>query len=567
MNTIDSLARHTLDTLPLNVAVIDEEGTILLTNRAWDEFAGVGPTGDEMVGVNYIEATDTEADQDAAAAVEGLQEVIDGERDLFTLEYPCHSPDERRWFLMRATSLPPDADGSVVVAHVDITARKLAELETERRGRELEHLVGRLQGLVGDVMEAVLRSTDRADIERTVVEQLAGVEDYAFAWVGRVDLRREAIVPAAAADDATLPEDAAVPLDADDPVALALDRHEPELCRDRAEVVLDDVHDAVFDELGIGSGGAMSAFPLVYGSTEYGVLVLYARAADALDERELAVIQVLSRVASTAINAAEGRRILATDSVVELEVTLRAPGLFFADLSADLDCVLEYEGTLYGSGEADAAESRTGADGDTPVSRTGADGDTVASRTGADADAGATMLFVASDVDPEALLTAARAHEGVADARLVSTGDDAAVLEVRVAAPPLVEHVAERGAETTAFRVEDGLVRATFELPAGAEPRGLVEALEDRYESVSLAARRERERREQTRSELLDDIEGALTDRQRLALEKAHVGGFFDWPREVSGEDLAASMDISPSTYHQHLRAAERKVLDALFGH
>jgi PAS domain-containing protein len=50
MATLDSLARHTLDTLPLNVAVTDDEGTILLTNRAWDEFAGVGPEGDDMVG-------------------------------------------------------------------------------------------------------------------------------------------------------------------------------------------------------------------------------------------------------------------------------------------------------------------------------------------------------------------------------------------------------------------------------------------------------------------------------------------------------------------------------------
>ncbi|MEF8854322.1 MAG: bacterio-opsin activator domain-containing protein, partial [Haloarculaceae archaeon] len=422
-----------------------------------------------------------------------------------------------------------EAEGSVVLAHVDITARKLAELETEQRGRELEHLLGRLQGLVVDVMEAVLQATDRPDIERTVCDQLVGVEDYAVAWVGRVDLRREAVLPAASAGVATLPEDAAISLDSDDPVALALDRQQPELCCDRSDLPVHDVHEAVFEGIGAGPGGALAAFPLVYGSTEYGVLALYAPDLDAFDERELALLEILARVASTAINAVEGRRILATDSVVELEVTLRAPGLFFADLSRTLECVLEYEGTLYGTG------------------------DTV------------TMLFVASGVDPEALLDAARGHEEITDARLVSAGEESAVLEVNVAAAPLVDAAAERGAETTALRVEDGLIRATFELPAGAQARAVVEALEERYESVALAARRERERREQTRGELLEAIEEALTDRQRLTLQKAHVGGFFDWPREVSGEDLAASMDISPSTYHQHLRAAERKVLDALF--
>ncbi len=584
MDTVDALARHTLDTLPLNVAVMDAEGTILLTNRAWDEFAGVGPEGDDMVGVNYLEATDTEGDDHAAEAVAGLREVIEGDRELVTLEYPCHSPDQKRWFLMRATPLPATAEGSVVVAHIDITARKLAELQTRRQQRELEHLLGRLQGLVVDVMEAVVQATDRADIERTVCEQLAQVGDYAVAWVGRVDLRREAVVPSAVAGDVALPEDATVPLAGDDPVALAVERHEPEVCRDRNGVALAPLHEAVFAAEAFGwadaaepaadgggdgvaaapggeadepagvedgqaadstavddgqaaeaaavedeRGGALAVFPLVYGSTEYGVLTLYAPASDAFDERELAVLQVLARVASTAINAAEGRRILATDSVVEVEVTLRAPGVFFADLSRDLDCVLEYEGTLYGTGDA------------------------------------VTMLFVASEVDPDALLEGARAHDDVREARLVSSSDDGGVLEVVVDVPPLVAALAERGAETTALRVENGQVRATIEHPAGADTRAIVEALEDLYDSVSLAARRERERREQTRGELVADIESALTDRQRLSLEKAHVGGFFDWPREVSGEDLAASMDISPSTYHQHLRAAERKVLDALF--
>lgn len=524
MQSVDALARHALDTLPLNVAVIDEDGTILLTNRSWEEFAGVGPAGEDMVGVNYLDATDTEDDEFAQQALEGLRTVIAGEQELFTLEYPCHSPDQKRWFLMRATPLPPAAEGSVVVAHIDITARKLAELQTRRKQRELEHILGRLQGLVVDVMEAVLHAEDRAGIESTVVERLASVEDYTFAWLGRVDLRTETVTPAATAGSGSLPDGVGVPLDGDDPVALALRRREPQVVRDPSTHAPAGVHDALGAD-----PGAVAAFPLVYGDTEYGVLTLYAPEAEAFDERELAVLQVLARVASTAINAVEGRRILAADDVVELEVTLRAPGVFFADLSADLECTLAYEGALYGEGE-DVA-----------------------------------MLFVASGADPEALLAAARAHEEITAARLVTTGEEECVLEVEVSVPPIVDAMAERGAETTALRAEDGQVRVTVELPAGADTRALIEALEAKYESVSLAARHERERREQTRSELVADIEAALTDRQRLALEKAHMGGFFDWPREVSGEDLAASMDISPSTYHQHLRAAERKVLDALF--
>ncbi|WP_282102553.1 helix-turn-helix domain-containing protein [Halovivax limisalsi] len=55
-----------------------------------------------------------------------------------------------------------------------------------------------------------------------------------------------------------------------------------------------------------------------------------------------------------------------------------------------------------------------------------------------------------------------------------------------------------------------------------------------------------------------------LTKQQRRSLETAYYEGFFEWPRDVSGEEVASSLDIAPSTFHQHLRKAERKVFDSV---
>jgi predicted DNA binding protein len=55
-----------------------------------------------------------------------------------------------------------------------------------------------------------------------------------------------------------------------------------------------------------------------------------------------------------------------------------------------------------------------------------------------------------------------------------------------------------------------------------------------------------------------------LTERQHQALEAAFHSGFFEWPRESTGEDVAASLGVAPPTFHQHLRKAERKVFDHL---
>jgi predicted DNA binding protein len=57
----------------------------------------------------------------------------------------------------------------------------------------------------------------------------------------------------------------------------------------------------------------------------------------------------------------------------------------------------------------------------------------------------------------------------------------------------------------------------------------------------------------------------ALTERQRASLEAAYHAGFFEWPRHVTGGEVAASLGITGPTFSQHVRKAERKVFDLLF--
>ncbi|MFW5900826.1 MAG: helix-turn-helix domain-containing protein [Halodesulfurarchaeum sp.] len=77
-------------------------------------------------------------------------------------------------------------------------------------------------------------------------------------------------------------------------------------------------------------------------------------------------------------------------------------------------------------------------------------------------------------------------------------------------------------------------------------------------------ARRETERPTPTTERVRTAIEESLTDRQREALHTAFIAGFFEWPRLNSGEEIAETMAISQSTFLQHLRAAERKLLNVL---
>jgi two-component system CheB/CheR fusion protein len=113
-----------LDSMAANVAVVDGQGTITLVNAAWRQFAQTN--GDTELrhtgpGSNYMQACASAAllDPDARRAYDGLEAVLKGKSSGFTLQYPCHSPEERRWFLMQAAPLLPR--GGAVVSHTNIT--------------------------------------------------------------------------------------------------------------------------------------------------------------------------------------------------------------------------------------------------------------------------------------------------------------------------------------------------------------------------------------------------------------------------------------------------------------
>ena len=523
MKPPQSLARSTLDTLPINIAVLDESGTILFTNRAWKEFSEVDDG--EMQGVDYFGTTDVDDDEYAGKALAGIESVISGDSDLFTLEYPCHSPEEKQWFLMRVAPLPPEEAGSAVVAHIDITQRKLAELAAERRSEQLEaersnlnHLIDRVEGLVSSVTGDVMSADSRSDIEQTVVDRLTTVDSYGFAWVAEFDLRDETLSPAALSESRDT--DLAISLDGDDPVAVAARTEEIQF----QTGAVAERHRALAD----ADIPSVAAVPLAAGESLYGVLTVYADSDDVFDPRERAVLGAIGQAVATAIDATETSRLLTTDNVTELVLQVSDDDIFFVSLANERGCELEYGGSV-----AD-------------------DGETV-------------MFFLVDTDDPSAVCAAAADHPQVTAATYVSTAESTALFEFTVSDPPVVSLLADRGAETRDIVVTPTETMITATLPAATETRSVVEHVREQYPSTELRSVQERDEPPRSRQAFVATLDDRLTNRQLTALRKGYLGGFFDWPRDVSGEELAESMDICPSTFHQHLRAGERKLLEAVF--
>ena len=139
-----------LNSLKYRIAVLDKEGNILEVNQSWQQFARENNAGslDRLGhGISYLDvcgrSSDT-GDESARTALEGIQTVLAGTRDEFAMEYPCDSPAEKRWFLMRVTPFS-GRKGGAIISHSDISERKLAEIDLRMAYTDIEQLKNQLE--------------------------------------------------------------------------------------------------------------------------------------------------------------------------------------------------------------------------------------------------------------------------------------------------------------------------------------------------------------------------------------------------------------------------------------
>ncbi len=159
----ERFSRATLDAMPANLCVLDESGTIIAVNKAWCEFAAAnGAVVDKVSeGADYFEVCRAglqAGETTARAIVDGIQSVIRGETDEFQIEYPCHSPQQQRWFLGGASRFTHGGAVRVVMTHFDITKRKSAELALQESEAALVRLNAELEQRVAQRTAALERA-------------------------------------------------------------------------------------------------------------------------------------------------------------------------------------------------------------------------------------------------------------------------------------------------------------------------------------------------------------------------------------------------------------------------
>lgn len=148
---VGDYTQEVLNTLALGVVILDYEGTIILVNRAWSTFGNANAAvnfENNFIGVNYLSICDQALGTDAESAqfmAAGIRAVMRNEKNEFLIEYPCHTPSEKRWFVCRVTSYKYDGDSRVIITHEDVTNFKLADMEitfqNDERQKRSEELI------------------------------------------------------------------------------------------------------------------------------------------------------------------------------------------------------------------------------------------------------------------------------------------------------------------------------------------------------------------------------------------------------------------------------------------
>lgn len=173
------LAQDILDSIEDQIAVIGRDGRIEYCNQSWRDFACMNGMagGYDWVGINYLNVCRTAAEQgdaDGKIVAEGIVSVMEAARTSFVHEYPCHSPDTKRWFMMRLFRLRRIPDLFVVMHH-DITRRRVSENQVAQLNEELARL---------SLSDQLTGLCNRRRLDQALADELRRAERYGKTFAG-----------------------------------------------------------------------------------------------------------------------------------------------------------------------------------------------------------------------------------------------------------------------------------------------------------------------------------------------------------------------------------------------
>ncbi|WP_336338482.1 GAF domain-containing protein [Haloarcula brevis] len=408
------------------------------------------------------------------------------------------------------------------------------ETELQDRQRDLEQQtvqleqMNRLTELSQKIHERVLRADSRSEIEQAVCDQLVASDICSFAWIGEYESDTDRVTPRtwAGTDRGFLEESRSPSNETPPPPAVQTARtNEQTLNNNIADGLSGKGWQRRLLERGFQS---VVSIPLSYQQLSYGLLTVYAKQPDVFDLPTQSVLEEVSETVGYAINSIETKQGLVADRAVEIQLEATESDDILHRIAGVADAEVTFEGIV--------------PQGDNSC-----------------------IVFFSTDAPPEDLQACSDALPRIRRLECLTNTEETSLFEATVSGTQLALTVAEQGGAPQRILSDGQRLEIQLEVPQTVDIRQLVSELRRSCPDIELVSRRERERGVQTRESFHSELTAQLTPRQFEVLLAAFYSGFYQSPRDKTGQEIADTLDISQPTFSHHLRVAVRKLLEQLF--
>lgn len=398
--------------------------------------------------------------------------------------------------------------------------------ELQRRNDQLTAL-NRVNETIREIDQALVQAETREEIDHTVCELLTADDRFSFAWIGTADPTAETVEPRAwAGAEQGYLDSVAVSIESSGAEPAGQTAATQELTK--VTNVADELRQEEWRKDALSRDYlSVLSIPLVYNELTYGVLTVYADTQNAYDEMSRSVLAELGETIASATSAIERKNALLTTSMTRVEFTIGDPTFVLSRLARDAECTLTYQGGVQQTAE------------------------------------GSYVFVTVEDATVDEVEQIATDLVAIEDVQRISTDGSGGVLQLRLSQPFLAHELADHGAVFRSASADPSTTNIVIEIPESVDVRHVTQLVRETFTEVELRSKQtfDQSTTQTSHSQLLEQ----LTDRQLEVIQTAYYSGFFESPRESTGEDIAGTLDISPPAFYQHARTVQRKLFSTLF--
>ena len=256
-----------------------------------------------------------------------------------------------------------------------------------------------------------------------------------------------------------------------------------------------------------------------------GVMAVFPVEGRTIPSHEQDQLALLGQQIARTISDNRRQALIESDAVTELEFACQSPNAPLIQLSRELTCPVELESLI----RVDDAEF---------------------------------ICFVSIEcADPSVVVRSTEDLPNIQEYRLIERGTESVSFELTITGTSPISVLLDAGGNIDSVSIDDNTAQLVVHYPEGTDVRSITNDLRSHFPETELAGKRTRERPSSITQPVDRSINSELDERQQDVLQAAFFGGYFDWPRGSTAEEIADSLDISSPTFHKHLRQGLHRLL------